>query len=120
MATKKRKATLPRVTVLAYRRADLVAFVQAVETLRLLVQDLRTVAEDLKQRSKPGRKPKKAGTTEPFQLTPEARAKLGELREKFATGEQLAGIATQLAVNSDEEALAKLTTMERKLEGGVS
>lgn len=49
-AKKKRTATaLPRVTVLAYNRRDLVAFVQAVETLRLLVQDLRVIAEDLKR-----------------------------------------------------------------------
>lgn len=44
---KKKRAPLPRVTVLAYNRRELVAFVQAVETFRLLVDDLRAIARDL-------------------------------------------------------------------------
>lgn len=44
---RKKKTILPRVTLLAYSRKDLVAFVQAVETLRLLVEDLRAVQRDL-------------------------------------------------------------------------
>ena len=44
---KKRKTTLPRVTLMAFDKRSLVAFCEAVETLRLLVEDLRAVARDL-------------------------------------------------------------------------
>lgn len=40
---KKRKTSLPRVTLLAMNRRELVDFVSAVENLRLLVDDLRLI-----------------------------------------------------------------------------
>lgn len=49
---KKKSTALPRVTVLAYNRRDLVAFVGAVEQLRLLVADLQLVANGI-NRKKP-------------------------------------------------------------------
>lgn len=45
MAKKKRTA-LPRVTVLAYKRVELARFAQAVETLGLLVDDLRLILKN--------------------------------------------------------------------------
>jgi hypothetical protein len=65
MAKKKRTA-LPRVTLLAYSRRDLLAFVESVEALRLLVDDLRAVARDLSNatvnalKKKPSKKPSPA------------------------------------------------------------
>lgn len=44
---RKRKTVLPRVTLMAFDKRSLVAFCAAVETLRLLVEDLRAVARDL-------------------------------------------------------------------------
>lgn len=44
---KKRAPPLPRVTVMAFSRKDLLAFCEAVESLRGLVGDLRLVAEQL-------------------------------------------------------------------------
>lgn len=44
---RKRKTSLPRVTLLAYSRKDLLAFAESVEALRLLVDDLRIVAMQL-------------------------------------------------------------------------
>jgi len=50
MAKKKRKGTqLPRVSILAYNRRDLLAFVEAVEQLRHAVADLGVLLEQLKQ-----------------------------------------------------------------------
>jgi hypothetical protein len=53
VAKKKRQTALPRVTLLAYNRRDLVAFVAAVETLRLLVDDLRAEVAQLKAKRTP-------------------------------------------------------------------
>jgi len=50
---KKRKTALPRVTVLAYSRRDLLAFAESVEALRHLVEDLRAEVAALKGRKKP-------------------------------------------------------------------
>jgi len=47
MKRKKKGASLPRVTVLAYNRRDLLAFVEAVEKLRLLVDDLHIAANTI-------------------------------------------------------------------------
>jgi len=47
MKRKKKGASLPRVTVLAYNRRDLLAFVEAVEKLRLLVDDLQIAANTI-------------------------------------------------------------------------
>lgn len=44
---RKKRTALPRVTLLAYSRRDLLAFAESVETLRLLVADLRAVAANL-------------------------------------------------------------------------
>jgi len=69
---KKKRTTLPRLTVLAMNRRDLAAFVQAVETLRLVVEDLRMMWERKKQSgAKPGRQPAAKPTvpvTERFDL----------------------------------------------------
>lgn len=56
---KKRKLSLPRVTLIAYGRKDLLAFVSAVESLRHLVDDLRVVAESLQRKAQtpPKKKP---------------------------------------------------------------
>lgn len=51
---KKKKVSLPRVTVLAYNRRDLLAFVEAVAKLEHIAADLLTVAQQL-----PKPKPKK-------------------------------------------------------------
>lgn len=48
MSKKKKRTALPRVTVLAYNRRDLVAFVQAVERLGLYVEELRLILEKKK------------------------------------------------------------------------
>lgn len=68
---RKKKTSLPRVTLMAYNRRDLVAFVQAVEVLRLLVEDLRAVARDLKdataavpKTAKRGKKPQPVSVSE--------------------------------------------------------
>lgn len=50
---KKAKTQLPRLTLLGYSRADLVAFVTAVESLRLLVNDLRLIADEMKAKRPP-------------------------------------------------------------------
>jgi len=55
MAKKRRKASLPRLMLLAYSRRDLVAFTEAVEVLRHQVDDLRQLVEQL-QRDQAGRK----------------------------------------------------------------
>lgn len=53
MKRKKRKATaLPKITLLAYSRADLLAFVEAVGALRHLVNDLSEIAKGMKARRK--------------------------------------------------------------------
>lgn len=57
MAAKKKRTTLPRVTLLAYNRRDLLAFSESVETLRLLVNDLRAVADSLERAAKRKAKP---------------------------------------------------------------
>jgi len=44
---KKRPPPLPRVTLLAFSRRDLIEFSEAVEALRGLVADLRLVAEQM-------------------------------------------------------------------------
>lgn len=44
---RKRKVGLPRVTLMAYSRRDLLAFTESVEALRHLVNDLRLVAVEL-------------------------------------------------------------------------
>lgn len=60
MATRKKKRTaLPRVTVLAMSRKELMAYVNAMETFAILVADLKVVAERLLAASK-GRKATKA------------------------------------------------------------
>jgi hypothetical protein len=43
MAKKKRKAPLPRVTVLAYSRRELAQFAESVERLGLYVEELRAI-----------------------------------------------------------------------------
>lgn len=54
MAKRKKGTTLPRLTVLAYSRRDLLAFVSAVEALRHLVEDLRAEVATLKaKRARP-------------------------------------------------------------------
>ena len=47
MAKRRKAAALPRVTLIAYSRKDLVAFTRAVEALSVLVGDLRGIAGDL-------------------------------------------------------------------------
>jgi len=54
MARKRKKTALPRVTILAYNRRDLLAFVEAVAKLEHIAADLLTVAAQL-----PKPKPKK-------------------------------------------------------------
>jgi len=54
MARKKKKTALPRVTILAYNRRDLLAFVEAVAKLEHIAADLLTVVQQL-----PKPKPKK-------------------------------------------------------------
>lgn len=49
---KKRKLSLPRVTLIAYGRKDLIAFAAAVESLRHLVDDLRAVTDQLGRKTK--------------------------------------------------------------------
>lgn len=61
---KKKRAGLPRVTVLAYSKRDLVAFVQAVENLRLLVDDLRAEVAALKAKRPPKPTPPTPPTAE--------------------------------------------------------
>lgn len=51
---KKKRVALPRVTLLAYSRKDLLAFVEAVAKLEHIAADLLTVAQQL-----PKPKPKK-------------------------------------------------------------
>lgn len=51
---KKKRAALPRITLLAYSRKDLLAFVEAVGKLEHIAADLLTVAQQL-----PKPKPKK-------------------------------------------------------------
>jgi hypothetical protein len=50
---KKKRTSLPRVTVMAYSKRDLVAFVQSVENLRLLVDDLRVILATKVKAKKP-------------------------------------------------------------------
>jgi hypothetical protein len=70
---RKRKVTLPRVTLMAYSRRDLLAFCEAVEALRHIVDDLRVVGEQLavKVAAAPARstarKPSKGAKQEPPQ-----------------------------------------------------
>lgn len=45
---RKRKVGLPRVTLMAYSRRDLLAFTESVEALRHLVDDLRLVVAELR------------------------------------------------------------------------
>ena len=61
---KKRGTTLPRVTVLAYNRRDLVAFVSAVEKLTLAAEDIRLYVNSL-----PKPKAKKAPAPEASDVT---------------------------------------------------
>lgn len=56
MARKKRAAALPRVTVMAYSRRDLAAFVLAVEQLGIIRDDLRVILNQMQ-------KPKRQKTT---------------------------------------------------------
>lgn len=63
MKRKKSSTRLPRVTVLAMSRRELVSFVQAVENLRYLVDALKVVADGMGQELlaaglKRGKKPK--------------------------------------------------------------
>lgn len=58
MAKKKRRAALPRVTVLALNRRELASFAEAVERLGLYVEELRLMLERKKA-------PKKLPTTPP-------------------------------------------------------
>lgn len=53
---KKRKTVLPRLTVFAMNRRELTNFVQAVETLRLLVEDLRILTAAAQARKNTPRK----------------------------------------------------------------
>ena len=58
---KKKAARLPRVTVLAYSRRDLAGFIQAVEKLGLIVNDLAALVPHLRGvAAKPKRGPKAA------------------------------------------------------------
>jgi len=54
MPKKKKRTSLPRVTVLAFNRRELLAFVEAVAKLEHIAADLQTVAAQL-----PKPKPKK-------------------------------------------------------------
>jgi hypothetical protein len=54
----KRKAILPRVTVLGMSSKELLAFTASVESLRHLVDDLRIVAEQLNRAASASRKRK--------------------------------------------------------------
>lgn len=54
MAKKKKRVGLPRVTLMAYNRRDLLAFVEAVAKLEHIAADLQAVAQQL-----PKPKPKK-------------------------------------------------------------
>lgn len=65
MRTKKKKTSLPRITLLAYNRRDLVQFVEAVEALRGIAADLRTTQEQL---SRQVRQRKPAVTLSPDRL----------------------------------------------------
>lgn len=60
MKRKKRKSGLPRITVLAYNRRDLLAFTEPVEKLQHIAADLMTVASQL-----PKPKPKKLPPVNP-------------------------------------------------------
>lgn len=66
---KKRAPPLPRVTVMAFSRKDLLAFCEAVESLRGLVGDLRLIAEQM-PRPRPKKSPR-AETSSPPSLSPE-------------------------------------------------
>lgn len=55
MAKKKARQQLPRLTLLAYSRRDLLAFVEAVEALRCLVGDLRAEVSAMKAKRMPAR-----------------------------------------------------------------
>jgi len=57
---KKKAATLPRITLLAYNRRDLLAFVEAVAKLEHIAADLLAVASQL-----PKPKPKKLPAVKP-------------------------------------------------------
>lgn len=57
MAKKKKRATLPRVTVLAFNRRELAAFASAVEKLGLYVEDLRMILANRPQKKKPADAP---------------------------------------------------------------
>jgi len=52
MAKKRKARALPRVTVLAYNRRDLAAFVEAVERVGLYVEELRLLLERQKAKRK--------------------------------------------------------------------
>lgn len=54
MAKKKKRTALPRVTLMAYNRRDLLSFVEAVAKLEHIAADLQAVASQL-----PKPKPKK-------------------------------------------------------------
>lgn len=54
MAKRKKKTTsLPRITLMAYNRRDLLAFVEAVNKLSGITADLLTVTERVKAKKKP-------------------------------------------------------------------
>lgn len=61
MPKRKKRTALPRVTILAYNRRDLLAFVEAVGKLEHLVADLVTVAAQL-----PKPKPRKLPPVTPI------------------------------------------------------
>lgn len=54
---RKRKTSLPRVTLLSFNRRDLLAFAEAVEALRLIVADLAAVAAELRNAATARRRP---------------------------------------------------------------
>jgi hypothetical protein len=65
---RKKKSSLPRVTVMAYSRRDLVAFATAVDSLRGIAEELRIETALLRQElaaAKSARKRKVGGSTEP-------------------------------------------------------
>lgn len=64
---KKKRTSLPRLTVLAYSKRDLATFVQAVENLRLIAQDLGTFVGTLKAKL-----PVKKPTTKTYMPDPDA------------------------------------------------
>lgn len=66
MAKKKRQPGLPRVTLLAYNRRDLLAFTEAVEQMRHLVADMMAIRDEINRRIKKPAAPAAAPVTPPI------------------------------------------------------